>query len=94
MLFLSFMMFSRFSYPSFKGINWRTTKSVPRFLIISLLLIFTALFYEWMPAVLFISYLLYGFLRPFISPKRRREIEEEMGEEEEEEAVEDLPQQL
>ncbi|MEP6956325.1 MAG: CDP-diacylglycerol--serine O-phosphatidyltransferase, partial [Chthoniobacterales bacterium] len=58
MLFLSFMMFSHFSYPSFKGVNWRTTRSVPRFLIISMLLIFTALNYEWMPAILFLSYLL------------------------------------
>ena len=33
MLFLSFMMFSKFRYPSFKAINWRTTQSVPRFLI-------------------------------------------------------------
>ncbi len=31
MVFLSFMMFSKFSYPSFKGVNWRTTRSVPAF---------------------------------------------------------------
>lgn len=84
MLFLSFMMFSGFSYPSFKGINWRTTRSVPRFLIIAMVLIFTALNYEWMPAILFIAYLLYGFFRPFLSPKRRREIEEEIGEHDDE----------
>src|SRR2546423_7761479 len=34
LLFLSFMMFSRFQYPSFKAINSKTTKSIPRFLII------------------------------------------------------------
>src|SRR5712691_6658238 len=34
MLFLSFMMFSKFRYPSFKAINWRTTQSTPRFLIL------------------------------------------------------------
>src|SRR3954468_15470395 len=34
MLFLSFMMFSRFQYPSFKAVNWKTKKSIPRFLII------------------------------------------------------------
>jgi len=34
-----------------------------------------------MAAVIFLTYLLYGFLRPFLSPKRRREIEEEFGEE-------------
>jgi CDP-diacylglycerol--serine O-phosphatidyltransferase len=81
MLFLSFMMFSRFRYPSFKGVNWRTKKSIPRFLIISFILVFTVLNYEWMPAVLFISYLLYGFLRPWLSREWRREIEEEIGEE-------------
>ena len=80
MLFLSFMMFSGFSYPSFKGLNWRTTRSVPRFLIISLVLIFTALNYEWMPAILFLSYLLYGFVRPWLSKTWRREIEEEADE--------------
>ncbi len=33
MLFLSFMMFSKFRYPSFKAINWRTTQTTPRFLV-------------------------------------------------------------
>jgi CDP-diacylglycerol--serine O-phosphatidyltransferase len=77
MLFLSFMMFSRFSYPSFKGLNWRTTRSVPRFLIISTVLIFTVMNFEWMPAILFLSYLLYGFARPWVSKAWRREIEDE-----------------
>jgi CDP-diacylglycerol--serine O-phosphatidyltransferase len=81
LLFLSFMMFSRFEYPSFKAINWKTKKSIPRFLAIILVLIFTVLNYEWMPAVLFLSYLLYGFLRPWLSREWRREIEEEIGEE-------------
>src|SRR6201997_4079801 len=81
LLFLSFMMFSRFQYPSFKGINWKTKKSIPRFLAISLILIFTVMNYEWMPAVLFLAYLLYGFLRPWLSREWRREIEEEIGEE-------------
>jgi CDP-diacylglycerol---serine O-phosphatidyltransferase len=78
MLFLSFMMFSGFKYPSFKGISWRTTRSVPRFLIISVVLIFTVMNYEWMPAVLFLSYLLYGFVRPWLSKAWQREIEEEV----------------
>lgn len=77
MLFLSFMMFSRFNYPSFKGLSWRTTRSIPRFLIISLVLIFTVMNFEWMPAILFLSYLLYGFVRPWLSKAWRREIEEE-----------------
>ena len=88
MLFLSFMMFSRFSYPSFKGLNWRSTRSIPRFLIIILVLSLTAMFYEWMPAVLFIGYLLYGFVRPWLSKAWRSEIEDE-GEEELEDAPEE-----
>ena len=81
LLFLSFMMFSRFQYPSFKAVNWKTKKSIPRFLIIILVLIFTVLNYEWMPAVLFLAYLLYGVLRPWLSREWLREIEEEIGEE-------------
>src|SRR5947209_8964861 len=48
LLFLSFMMFSRFEYPSFKAVNWKTTKSIPRFLVIFIVLIFTGINYEWM----------------------------------------------
>jgi CDP-diacylglycerol--serine O-phosphatidyltransferase len=88
LLFLSFMMFSRFQYPSFKALNWRTKKSIPRFLAIILVLIFTVLNYEWMPAVLFLAYLLYGVLRPWLSREWRREIEEEIGEEPPAEAAE------
>jgi CDP-diacylglycerol--serine O-phosphatidyltransferase len=88
LIFLSFMMFSRFQYPSFKAINWKTKKSIPRFLVIFFVLIFTAMFYQWMPAVLFLAYLLYGFLRPWLSHEWRREIEEEIGEEGEDEPTE------
>ena len=79
------MMFSRFQYPSFKALNWKTKKSIPRFLVIILVLIFTGLNYEWMPAVLFLAYLLYGVLRSWLSREWRREIEEEIGEEPSEE---------
>jgi CDP-diacylglycerol--serine O-phosphatidyltransferase len=77
LLFLSFMMFSRVKYPSFKGLNWGSQRSIPRFLIIILILIFAAMNYEWMPSVLFITFLLYGFVRPFLSKPLRDEIEEE-----------------
>jgi CDP-diacylglycerol--serine O-phosphatidyltransferase len=81
LLFLSFMMFSRFQYPSFKAVNWKTKKSIPRFLAIILIVVVTVMYYEWMPAVLFLAYLLYGVLRPWLSREWRREIEEEIGEE-------------
>ena len=82
MLFLSFMMFSKFEYPSFKGFDWRTQFSLSKFLVVVALLALTIIYFQWMPAVMFVSYLLYGFLRPFLSRAWRREIEEEEVEEE------------
>jgi CDP-diacylglycerol--serine O-phosphatidyltransferase len=92
MLFLSFMMFSKFKYPSFKALNWKTKKSIPLTIAICLLLVFTAMNYMWMPAAFFISYLMYGFLRPWLSHRMRREIEEEIGEEEPGDQPPDHPQ--
>lgn len=82
MVFLSWMMFSGFRYPSFKALNWRTTRSLPKFIAIVGVLIFTAMNYQWMPAVIFIMYLLYGFLRPFLSRKMKAEIEDDEDDEE------------
>ena len=77
MVFLSFMMFSKFEYPSFKGFNLKTQFSLPKFVVLVFVLFLTTLYHTWMPAVLFVSYLLYGFFRPFLSRAMRREIEEE-----------------
>jgi len=82
MLFLSFMMFSKVAYPSFKALNWRTRRSIPKFMATIVVLIFTAMNYEWMPAMIFIAYLLYGLARPLISQTWRREIEDEEDESE------------
>jgi CDP-diacylglycerol--serine O-phosphatidyltransferase len=77
MLFLAWMMFSRFKYPSFKSVSWRSTRSLSRFVCILIVAVVTALNFEWMPFLLFVSYLLYGFLRPFLSREMKRDIEEE-----------------
>lgn len=77
MLFLSFMMFSRVRYPSFKAVNWRTRKSMPRFLLILGVGMATIAFYEWMTPLIFLVYLLYGFLRPWLSREWQKQIEEE-----------------
>ena len=82
MVFLAWMMFSGFKYPSFKSINWWTTRSIPRFIVIVAVLLMIYLYYEWMPAVIFVSYLLYGFLRPFLSRRMKEEIEEEVEDDE------------
>lgn len=81
MIFLSFMMFSHVKYPSFKAVDWRTKKSVPMFIGIIAVLGFTVMNVEWMPAVLFLTYLLYGFFRPWLSRRWRQEIEQEPQEE-------------
>lgn len=77
LVFLSFMMFSHVRYPSFKGLGWRTQRSLPRFLGIIILLALCALNYEWMPAAVFTGYLAYGFARPFLSRRIRCEIEDD-----------------
>ena len=81
MLFLAWMMFSGFKYPSFKALNLRSTRSLPKFIAIVVVLLVTWMNYQWMPAVIFIAYLLYGFLRPFLSRKMKQEIEEEIDDE-------------
>jgi CDP-diacylglycerol---serine O-phosphatidyltransferase len=77
LLFLSFMMFSKVRYPSFKSLNWRTQRTIPWFLGVILLLVFSVMNYEWMPALIFVLFLVYGFVRPYISKSWRREIEVE-----------------
>ena len=62
LLFLSFLMFSRVHYPSFKTIHWRMENSLTRFIAILVVLLFTALNWQWMPALLFTTYLVYGLL--------------------------------
>ena len=82
MLFLAWMMFSKFRYPSFKGLSWRSTRSLPKFILIVVVVVFTALNFEWMPFFIFVTYLLYGFFRPFLSREMKRDIEEDEEDEE------------
>ena len=80
MLFLAWMMFSQFRYPSFKAINWRSQRTLPALVVIVVVILVTVLYYQWMPAAIFLSYLMYGFLRPWLSRSWRRSIEQELGE--------------
>lgn len=75
MVLLSYLMMSDLEYPSFKSINWRTRRS-PAWVLGSIILVaFSVRNWQWMPSVLFVSYLLYGLFRPWISRRRRRQIE-------------------
>ncbi len=93
LLFLSWMMISEVPYPSFKNLNLRTRKP---FTILVISLLFVGLIFilreKVLPLILpavFISYLIYGFIRPKISKRVRRQIEED--EEEEEDLEEEIP---
>ncbi|NDA09392.1 MAG: CDP-diacylglycerol--serine O-phosphatidyltransferase [Verrucomicrobia bacterium] len=76
LLFLSFMMFSKVRYPSFKTIDWRTQRPVPRMLLIVAIFALIVQTYRFSLAILFTGYLVYGFIRPHLSRKWRHELED------------------
>jgi CDP-diacylglycerol--serine O-phosphatidyltransferase len=77
LLFLSFMMYSRVTYPSFKSIDWKSKRSIPQILITFIILIVVVKTWRYSLALVFLAYLVYGLIRPFISKRIRQEIEEE-----------------
>lgn len=88
MLLLAGMMVSPISYPSFKGLNLRTKRSIPWVLTAVIIIVLTVKWWQVMPAVIFVGYLCYGPARPWISRRWRRELEVEDEEREQEEAAE------
>ncbi|MEP2775888.1 MAG: CDP-diacylglycerol--serine O-phosphatidyltransferase [Luteolibacter sp.] len=76
MLFLSWLMISSVRYPSFKTVDWKTRGSLPMIIIAVVLIIATIQFRYVMPVVLFSAYLIYGFVRPLISLRWRKGIED------------------
>jgi CDP-diacylglycerol--serine O-phosphatidyltransferase len=86
MLLLSFLMVSNVRYPTFKYIDWTPQRSVAVFAAAVAVALGIVLFKEVMFAVLFVTYLLYGLVRPWVSKRWRHEIE---ADEEDEEAEAD-----
>jgi CDP-diacylglycerol--serine O-phosphatidyltransferase len=86
LLFLSWMMVSNVRYPSFKTLDLRATRTFTKTLVAILflgsILIFREKILVFLLPAFFTTYLVYGFIRPRISRKMRREIEEEEDEEE------------
>ncbi|MDR1191136.1 MAG: CDP-diacylglycerol--serine O-phosphatidyltransferase [Verrucomicrobiales bacterium] len=76
MLFLSYMMFSKVRYPSFKALDWRAQLSVPRLLAYVVVIGVVIIFYRYALAVLFAGYLFYGFVRPYVSKKWRADFDD------------------
>ncbi len=81
LLFLSVMMVSEIKYPSFKTLDLRArrpfSKLVVTILFIGAIVILRKIILPIILPIIFTIYLLYGFIRPQISRKMRREIEEE-----------------
>jgi CDP-diacylglycerol--serine O-phosphatidyltransferase len=76
MLGLSWLMISDVRYPSFKTVDWKTRGTFTTIVGAMLLVFLTIIFHFIMPVVLFSAYLLYGFIRPWISQRWRKEIED------------------
>jgi CDP-diacylglycerol--serine O-phosphatidyltransferase len=80
LLFLSAMMVSTVKYPSFKSLDLRATSTFTKTLIAVLFiggaLVLREKLLYWALPLFFTTYLIYGFVRPHISRRIRREIEE------------------
>ncbi|MGJ8632851.1 MAG: CDP-diacylglycerol--serine O-phosphatidyltransferase [Luteolibacter sp.] len=76
MLFLSWLMISDVRYPSFKTIDWKTRGTFTAIIATLIVAVLTIQFKFIMPVVLFSAYLVYGFIRPLISQRWRKGIEE------------------
>lgn len=90
LVFLSAMMVSTVKYPTFKKLDLKATSTFTKTMIAALFIgsvvvLWDRILYVVLP-ILFTAYLVYGFIRPRISRKMRREIEEDEDSEETPEA--------
>ena len=85
LVFLSVMMVSEVKYPSFKKLDFRSRRPFTKFVVaVVVIACFVFLWKYLVPIVLpliFTSYLVYGFVRPRLSRKLRKEIEEDCDDE-------------
>jgi CDP-diacylglycerol--serine O-phosphatidyltransferase len=86
LLFLSWMMVSRVRYPSFKSLDLRATRTFTKTLVailfVGCIVVLREKILVFALPLIFTSYLIYGFVRPHISRRVRREIEEDDDESE------------
>ncbi|HYE32647.1 MAG TPA: CDP-diacylglycerol--serine O-phosphatidyltransferase [Methylomirabilota bacterium] len=86
MVILSIMMVSEVRYPSFKKIDFRTTRPFTKMVIFALLVgLILVAWRKVLPVALpalFTAYLIYGLVRTRLSPRTRHNIEEEDDEHE------------
>lgn len=81
LLFLSGMMVSEVKYPTFKKLDLRATRTFTKtlfaVLFVGAILILREKIIYWVLPLFFTIYLLYGFIRPWVSRKMRHEIEDD-----------------
>ena len=81
LVFLSIMMVSKVKYPTFKRINLRGSRSFMKMVVaaicIGLLFTFQKKALPIVAPLIFIVYLVYGFVRPWLPHRARRDIEED-----------------
>jgi CDP-diacylglycerol---serine O-phosphatidyltransferase len=85
LLFLSWMMVSEVKYPTFKKLSLRSTGTFTKTMVAalfigSIVILQERILYVVLPLV-FTAYLVYGFVRPRISRRIRRDLEDEDDEE-------------
>ncbi|HMJ66452.1 MAG TPA: CDP-diacylglycerol--serine O-phosphatidyltransferase [Candidatus Binatia bacterium] len=80
LVFLSLMMVSEVKYPTFKTFDLKATRTFTKTLVAVLLIGSIVIFQEKMLILVlplfFTAYLIYGFIRPHVSRRIRREIED------------------
>lgn len=90
LVFLSAMMVSEVKYPSFKSLDFRARRSFFKMLIIVICVgLFLLTWEKVLPIaapLVFVAYLLYGFVRPWIPRRTQHAIEDEEDEEPEQDA--------
>ncbi len=87
MILVSILMFSSVPYPSFKGLAWGTRRSYPWVMGAFLIVLLTVWQWRIMLPVLFLGYLAYGLIRPWISKRIVQELEDEPEDDEEDTAA-------
>ncbi len=84
MVFLSLMMVSEVKYPAFKYLDFKTKRTFPKVVLIVVLvgglIVMRRKLIPVILPIIFLGYLVYGFIRPRISGRYRRAIEEDEDE--------------
>ncbi len=86
MILVSVLMVSNVRYPTFKNVEWTLQRGVAALAAAVTVVLLLATHFEATMAALFVAYMLYGLVRPWVSRRWRQEIESE-GDEDENDAL-------